>query len=215
MENVGGLIRGKMKLIFVEMLRELKTCGYQVQSRLLNAMYFDVPQNRERVIFLGIRNDLAIPISYPKAKNAPIMLREALIDVKNTTDDLIKSRYPDHTLLHKLLLQMREGEKGVQYHSNKLMWGLVRLRWNRPSRAVLREGSSTRCCQCCHPVEDRRLTIAEIKRVSSFPDEFILTGNVVNKWGLIGNSVPPLFMYAIANHIYQSILMPHEMTVTS
>ena len=60
MENVSGMVKGKMKLIFVECLRELKTSGYKVKARLLNAMYFNVPQSRERVIFVGVRENLGI-----------------------------------------------------------------------------------------------------------------------------------------------------------
>jgi site-specific DNA-cytosine methylase len=50
--------KGKMKLIFVEILRELKASGYKVSARLMNAMYFGVPQSRERMIFIGVREDL-------------------------------------------------------------------------------------------------------------------------------------------------------------
>ena len=58
MENVSGMVKGKMKLIFAEILRELKGSGYKVSARLMNAMYFGVPQSRERMIFVGIREDL-------------------------------------------------------------------------------------------------------------------------------------------------------------
>jgi len=58
MENVRGMIMGKMRLIFVEILRELKASGYVVSARLMNAMYFGVPQSRERMIFIGVREDL-------------------------------------------------------------------------------------------------------------------------------------------------------------
>ena len=58
MENVSGMVKGKMKLIFVEILRELKASGYKVSARLMNAMYFGVPQSRERMIFIGVREDL-------------------------------------------------------------------------------------------------------------------------------------------------------------
>lgn len=57
MENVSGMVKGGMKLIFAEILRELKASGYAVKARLLNAMFFDVPQSRERMIFVGVRND--------------------------------------------------------------------------------------------------------------------------------------------------------------
>lgn len=58
MENVSGMIKGKMKLIFVEILQELKSSGYHVSARLMNAMYYGVPQSRQRMIFVGVRNDI-------------------------------------------------------------------------------------------------------------------------------------------------------------
>ena len=58
MENVSGMVKGKMKLISAEILRELRASGYQVSARLMNAMYFGVPQSRERMIFIGLRDDL-------------------------------------------------------------------------------------------------------------------------------------------------------------
>ena len=57
MENVSGMVKGVMKFIFVEILKELKASGYKVSARLLNAMYFNVPQSRERMIFVGVRED--------------------------------------------------------------------------------------------------------------------------------------------------------------
>lgn len=59
LENVSGMVKGKMKLLFAEILRELKSCGYVVQVRLLNAAHYGVPQDRERLIFVGLRADLA------------------------------------------------------------------------------------------------------------------------------------------------------------
>ncbi len=58
MENVSGMVKGKMKLIFAEIMRELKASGYVVSAKLMNAMYFGVPQSRARMIFIGIREDL-------------------------------------------------------------------------------------------------------------------------------------------------------------
>ncbi len=52
------MIKGKMKLIFAEIMHELKAYGYHVSPRLMNAMYFGVPQSRQRMIFIGVREDL-------------------------------------------------------------------------------------------------------------------------------------------------------------
>ncbi len=58
MENVSGMVKGKMKLIFAVIMRELKASGYHVTARLMNAMYFGVPQSREQMILTVVRNDL-------------------------------------------------------------------------------------------------------------------------------------------------------------
>ena len=57
--------KGKMKLIFVDILKELKSSGYHVSARLMNAMYYGVPQSRQRMIFVGVREDLWSSIQAP------------------------------------------------------------------------------------------------------------------------------------------------------
>jgi len=52
------MVKGKMKLIFAEIMRELKASGYHVSARLMNTMYFGVPQSRERMMFIGVREGL-------------------------------------------------------------------------------------------------------------------------------------------------------------
>jgi DNA (cytosine-5)-methyltransferase 1 len=58
MENVSGLIKGKMKLAFAEMTRALKAVGYTVSCRLLNAWWYGVPQDRKRVIWIGTKEGI-------------------------------------------------------------------------------------------------------------------------------------------------------------
>ncbi len=80
MENVSGLVKGHMKHIFATIMRELKASGYQVKCQLMNAMYFGVPQSRERVIFIGVRNNLGMMPSHPIAQHKPIPLKEIIPD---------------------------------------------------------------------------------------------------------------------------------------
>ena len=77
MENVSGMVKGKMKLLFAEILAELKACGYRVSVRLLNAMYFGVPQSRQRLIFVGVREDLAAEPGHPGAWGHLVTVRDA------------------------------------------------------------------------------------------------------------------------------------------
>ncbi len=78
MENVSGMIKGKMKLVFADCMRALKGAGYRVSCRLLDAARFGVPQHRKRLIWIGVRNDLGIEPRHPKAQTRLISVREAL-----------------------------------------------------------------------------------------------------------------------------------------
>jgi DNA (cytosine-5)-methyltransferase 1 len=78
LENVPGLVKGEMRFLFVDLLEAMKSSGYDVKARVLNAKYFHVPQDRRRVIFVGVRKDLAIAPSHPRAQSRPQSIREAL-----------------------------------------------------------------------------------------------------------------------------------------
>lgn len=64
-ENVSGLVKGVAKGYFKMILRELQDCGYQVEAKLLNAKWLGVPQSRQRLIFMGVRNDLGVRPEWP------------------------------------------------------------------------------------------------------------------------------------------------------
>ena len=174
MENVSGMVKGKMKLIFAEILKELKACGYQVKACLMNAMYFNVPQSRQRMIFIGVRNDLEIVPSHPKAQSRPIVINQVFpfhaLDY-DTSGLFSEFNIPVNK---KVLPTITKGNRHHFFVSDKL------------SR--------------------RKMTIKEAQQYQSFPDVFRFTGNDLQSWERIGNSVPPLFMKAIAEHIRYEIL---------
>ena len=78
MENVQGLVQGEMKLIFKDILTELKKSGYDVQVKLMNSQYYNCPTSRQRLIFIGVRKDLGIPASHPNPQTKPISIKEAI-----------------------------------------------------------------------------------------------------------------------------------------
>lgn len=208
MENVSGMVKGSMKHVFAIAMRQLKASGYTVKCQLMDAAYFSVPQHRQRVIFIGIRDDLGLVPSHPMAQTQTITLAEAVGGIRNPEDVLKASYYPSASTYYQLLTKMRAGESGSQYHPRGSYFSLRRLRWDKPSRTVLHEDGGGAACQCCHPTEPRRLTIPEVKRVQSFPDAFQFMGDVGEQWARIGNSVPPRFMQAIAEHVYHTVLVP-------
>lgn len=192
MENVSGMVKGKMKLLFAEILRELKASGYKVSARLLNAMYFHVPQSRERMIFIGVRDDLGIEPSHPKAEGRPITVREAWAGLNVNKKGLeltpLYSKYWNET------------PPGCSLGKLKTM---KKLSFDRTSYTIVKsEGNGG----LYHPSECRMLHHDEFKRIASFPDVYCFSGGRKDHQERIGNSVPPLFMEAIARHIRAEIL---------
>jgi site-specific DNA-cytosine methylase len=83
----------------------------------------------------------------------------------------------------------------------KKHFGLVRLDPEKPCPTIQKSSPQSSTTGLIHPYFVRHLTISEIKLMSSFPAAFRLEGSFVEKWARIGNSVPPLFMRAIADRI--------------
>ena len=82
MENVSGLRKGKMKLMFAEMTIALKQAGYRVSCRELNAWWYGVPQDRRRLIWVGVRDDLDMEPGHPAPTvKRPVSVQEALYHV--------------------------------------------------------------------------------------------------------------------------------------
>jgi site-specific DNA-cytosine methylase len=89
---------------------------------------------------------------------------------------------------------------------NKKHFGLIRVDPEKPCPTIQRSQPQSSTTGLVQPYEIRHLTISEIKLMTSFPAEFKLEGSFHKKWARVGNSVPPLFMRAIAGHIRQKIL---------
>lgn len=205
-ENVAGLGMGEAKKIFNQAKKAFEDQGYNVEVELLNARRFNVPQNRPRIIFIGIRKDFNTIPTHPKPQTADIPIKAVLKDVVNTPQDIEDSKYPEHYSVMKYLKQMKPGEAGSDYNEKGSYFGLIRLDWDKPANTILQSDAKHISCSAIHPVDHRKLTIPELKRISSFPDDFILNGDYKQNWERIGRAVPPNMMKAIAEHIRYKIL---------
>lgn len=209
MENVSGMVKGKMKLIFAEILHELKACGYHVSVRLLNASHYGVPQARERLIFIGVRNDLGIAPSHPLGRFAPITVKEALRDCTPSEIVPLTGKNLAKMQLLRPGANAKEKERAARAVFGKANgFSLLRIKSHAPAPTILKtvSVSPTFGGGLVMPHEDRYVSIAELKRLGSFPDQFKLEGSFEERWARIGNSVPPLLMRAIALHIKDEIL---------
>lgn len=200
MENVTGMIKGYMKQAYLQVIKTLRECGYKAKGQVLNAMYYGVPQSRQRVIIIGVRNDIDKQPSHPKPQNAPITVREAFKGLQHK--DGLKPRGN----LVGLVKMVKQGESASKHHPKGHYFGTHRLAWNKPSPTLIKTAGATMNL-LLHPDIDEGISIDEAKRIGSFPDDFKMNLNYVESWARIGNSVPPNLMKAIAQHIAKNILV--------
>jgi len=194
MENVSGMVKGKMKLVFVDILKELKSSGYRVSARLLNTKYFNVPQSRERMIFIGVRDDLGIEPSHPKAEGTPLLAGDVL-----EYDDWSNSLTAPQI---KMWNCTRIGKNAGA--TTGTWFNFCKIDPLKPLPTITKEAGSAKHC---HWQEPKGLGESGLKKGGSFPKQFEFIGGYGKTKNRIGNSVPPLFMRAIARHVRREILL--------
>ena len=180
MENVSGMVKGDFKVIFAEILRTLKACGYRVKVRLLNAMFYGVPQSRERMIFVGVRDDLGIEPSHPAGWCEPISLLSGLSGLSGLS--MVREGFGPTKLD-----RVRNEEFANKWRSAQLPCCTIVK--SRPPILGFAAGPQ------------REMAPHECQRIGSFPDAFRFTGGASKAVERIGNSVPPLLMRSIAAHV--------------
>ena len=206
MENVAGMVRGKMRLVFAECLVALKDAGYRVSARVLNAMYFGVPQHRSRLIVIGVRSDLGISPTHPAATSWPIPLRTALAAASRIGVQPGDAATPELTGSYgQLWPQVRPGQSAMHV-IGKGYSSCVKPHPDRPCPTLMKTQKGTGFATMVHPTERRPLSVREAATIGAYPPVFRFSGTYQEQWGRIGNSVPPLFMHAIASHLRSAIL---------
>lgn len=206
-ENVTGLVRGKAIGYFKEIMTELRTAGYMVGAKVLDASYLGVPQSRQRLIIIGVRNDLVdnfgVVPTFPTPMSTRYLLRD-IIDTNGvrithdpeTNYDITLDRYALGVEYDKLKI----GQQSDKYFQ------LVRPSLDKPIGTITATGGNVGAASVTHPIEKRKFTLIELRALSSFPPDFQLTGTYEQRWERIGRSVPPLMMKAIAESVKVNIL---------
>ena len=95
--------------------------------------------------------------------------------------------------------RMKVGEQSEKYFS------LVRDALDEPCPSITTQGQPN-AASVVHPTEKRKFSIAELKRICAFPDDFVLTGTYAQQWERLGRAVPPVMMAAIARVIRDEVL---------
>lgn len=217
-ENVRGLTthdNGKTLSVIKNTIAEL---GYTlVEPRILQAIKYKVPQKRERLILIAIRNDIAENVEYiwPAPYHRIMTLRDAFYAGELYDTDVPKSdgqKYPEKKRKVMELVPMGGNWRDLPLDIQKeYMAGSYELEGGKTGmarRLSLDEPSLTLTCapaqkqtERCHPIETRPLTIREYARIQTFPDTWQFVGNMAAQYKQIGNAVPVNLAYAIGRSL--------------
>ena len=215
-ENVKGLVSHDKGKTFETIMNIFEEEGYTVQWKVLNAWNYGVAQKRERMIMVGIRNDLTGKISfeYPKPHEYKPILRDILLDCPPS----VGMQYSDYK---KGIFELvppggywRDIPEEIAKEYMKSTWNmgggrtgiLRRMSLDEPSLTVLTSPTQKQT-ERCHPLEARPFTVRENARIQSFPDNWEFIGSIGNQYKQVGNAVPVNLAYEVGLKIKESLEM--------
>lgn len=213
-ENVKGLLSHDKGRTYQTILKIFADCGYTVQWKVLNAWDHGNAQKRERLITIGIRNDLAnsMAIQFPKSHSYKPVLRDVL---QNLPPSLGVQYSENKREIFKLVPPggyWRDIPQDIAKAYMKSCWDmgggrtgiLRRMSMDEPSLAVLTSPTQKQT-ERCHPLEPRPFTVRENARIQSFPDDWEFCGSVSSQYKQVGNAVPVNLAFDIVCEIKKGL----------
>ena len=224
-ENVKGLLSSKYvdgRFLVDVIAGDLGEMGYQVTYELLNASDYGVPQNRQRLIMVGVLKNLGVTFTFPeKEARENLTLRNVLTipaEVPNQVD------WPLSPQALNMIAHIPQGGswKDIPYEKLAPRFQKIRdnmQRYHSPNfyrrfsldeiNGTITASAQPENCGIIHPIHNRRYTIREIARIQTFPDTFIFIDdslkNITAMYKVIGNAVPPKLANSIAMAIKEQI----------
>ncbi len=203
-ENVKGILSANKGEAIRIIKKRFEVDGYKLKIYLVNFADFGVPQLRERVLFIGIRNDLKgdfIPPEFTNKKNHITSL-EAFKNIEQVKSNNNLMRIYNKT--KKMLENIPEGgnfkDLPEELRIKALMSNIYRrLDRKKPAYTVLASGGGGTWGY--HYKEPRALTNRERARLQGFPDDYLFEGSNTEVRRQIGNAVPPSGIYFFAKSI--------------
>lgn len=203
-ENVKGLMTLQKGAIITKILDEFKSMGYNVRYRLIKAVEYGIPQRRERVIIVGIRKDLEYTFEYPNAttKEGHYIPLSAVID--NLAIPESKYYFSERAVL---------GVKNAKNNMKRGLWQDLNAPCLTVTAHLAKTSMNSRDPILLVDAEKelyRRFTPREAARIQSFPDSFVLNASEPKSYKQIGNAIPPVLMWHIAEALQKAIYKAKE-----
>ncbi|UWR76647.1 DNA cytosine methyltransferase [Phaeobacter inhibens] len=227
LENVPYISAKRGKAILTEFIKEVQSSGYLVQSAVVDASNFGVPQRRQRFILVGFSEGIGagytIPLNSGKSETS---IRDAIWDLPSPDVRGEHDDYANHTgtniseLNRKRISYVPEGggwqdipeELQLACHKNHKGHGRLdvfgRLSWDGMATTITAHSDSFSRGRYAHPSEDRPLTGRELAALQSFPRWFRFVADKKSVARLVGNAVPPLLARALASSIHDELMKP-------
>lgn len=197
--------------------------GYNISYKLLNSADYGVPQKRERVFMVGIREDLDIKFEFPEPTHnkdgeddkLPWVTFEEVMNELMFINHNYQKYSPDRLKYMKMIPQGGGNWRDLMPYGTKVVkeamggafssgGGKVgfyrRLHLNKPSPTLL-TSPAQKSTNLGHPIEDRPLSIEEYIVIQGFPNNYELTGSLPDKYKQVGNAVPVLLAEAIGKQM--------------
>ncbi len=202
-ENVKGLLTWEKGLAIRTIVNDFSNLGYHVEYKLLNAANFGVPQTRERVIIVGIRNDIlknqsiewvreshsgkshAVNLFSEETMLPWVTLKEAIGDLE---DDLVHESLPNHAYSKAKCIPNTQGN--------------TKTKADKPGPTMRAEHHGNIEYHYSLP---RRLSAREAARIQSFPDNFKFLNSTTDAYRQIGNAIAPVFGWHLARMLEQNL----------
>lgn len=225
-ENVKGLLTLNNGMFRDDIIDRFSKLGYNISFKILNASDYGVPQNRQRVFFIGLKDD---DFEFPMEKGYKVSTSDAISDLPSLEDlETVSEIYSyNNDNITKYQELMRKGSDMIYNHNGtkhtdqtkniismikdggrisdlpKEYWGVrkynkafQRMNSNEPSHTI-----DTGHRNYFHYKENRVPSVRECARIQSFPDKFIFVGSKTSQYKQVGNAVPPLLAEEIAIQI--------------
>ena len=200
-ENVRGLLTHDGGRTYKTILDIFEDEGYTTVHKVLNAWDYGVPQKRERLITIGIRNDIASKCQFvfPQVHDYKPVVRDIQLDVNPDTTQC--ARYSQNKEAVFALVPpggyWRDIDPTIAKAYMKTCWDmgggrtgiLRRIGLDEPSLTVLTNPGMKQTDRC-HPIEVRPFSVRENARLQSFPDEWVFCGKLSEQYKQVGNAVP-------------------------
>lgn len=206
-ENVKGLLTANKGMAAKQIVEDFTLAGYKVQLKLINFASYGVSQLRERVLIVGVRNDIDKSFEFPSpthSEDSFLSSRQALEGVSKVRHNNEHQNIQPKTIEMLKLIPPGGNFTSIPKDSPYYVKGMIshvyrRLHPDKPSTTIIASGGGGTWGY--HFNEPRPLTNRERARLFGYPDDFVFDGTITEVRRQIGNSVPPAGIRVIAENI--------------